>query len=357
MNRLWKVLFASVLTLASGGQVFAAPGAVYVMTNAPAGNEVVAFSRSANGALAPQGSFATGGLGSGAGLGSQGSVIVSDDHRLLFAVNAGSATVSSFRIEPDGLTLVDQVSSGGPLPISATYRHGLLYVLNAGSPNSVAGFRVSAKGAITALAGSTRPLSAAQAAPAQVGFSDDGDTLIVTEKATNNVITFVVGDEGLLEGPFVHPSSGPTPFGFAVNRQDTLLVSEAGAGGGASTYRVDGDAVDPVSAAINTGQQAACWAVITTDGRYGYVANTGSGTVTGFAIAADGSASQLDADGVSATTGGNPADMALSQDGGYLYVRVGVANQIAILQVQKGGALAPIGQPAIPANAVGLAGF
>src|SRR5258707_15868288 len=81
------------------------PGAVYVMSNAPAGNAVLVFNRTADGALAPAGSYATGGTGTGAGLGSQGALVVSDDQHWLLAVNAGSNSVSVFEVRHDGLQL------------------------------------------------------------------------------------------------------------------------------------------------------------------------------------------------------------------------------------------------------------
>src|SRR5437667_116675 len=121
---------------ASGG----AAGAVYALTNSPAGNAVVVYQRGADGSLTPDGLFATGGLGTGSSLGSQGGVIVSDDHQLLFAVNAGDNTISSFRIRPDGLELADTASSGGTMPTSVAFFRGLLYVLNPGVPNNVSGF-------------------------------------------------------------------------------------------------------------------------------------------------------------------------------------------------------------------------
>jgi 6-phosphogluconolactonase len=76
------------------------PGAVYALTNSPAGNAVLVYDRSADGSLLPAASYPTGGTGNGAGLGSQGAVIVSDDGYLLFAVNSGSHSISSFRIRP-----------------------------------------------------------------------------------------------------------------------------------------------------------------------------------------------------------------------------------------------------------------
>lgn len=336
-----------------------APGAVFALTNSPAGNAVLVYDRAADGSLTPAGTYATGGTGTGAGLGSQGAVIVSDDHRLLFAVNAGSNSVSVFRIRPDSLELVDTAPSGGPMPTSVAYRAGLLYVLNAGVPNSVTGFTVSSKGLLSPLPGSERPLSAASTAPAQVAFSDDGSTLIVTERATNIIDTYAIDGSGYLSGPFVHPSAGPTPFGFAVGKRNTLLVSEAGTGGGASSYIVGSDGLlTPVSAAVMTGQRAACWTVITRNGRFGYVSNAGTGNISGFAIGHDGSASLLDAGGVTAVIGGNPTDMALSHDSAFLYARVAAQGEIAIFRIASDGALVPQAPlSGTPAGLAGLAAF
>lgn len=357
---LLLMVFAGALSL--GSKVAAREsddeGAIFALTNATAGNSVVVYARDEDGSLSPAGTYASGGNGTGAGLGSQGAVIVGEDHRFLFAVNAGSNSISSFRIRRGGLQLIDTVPSGGVMPTSLAARGGLLYVLNAGVPNSVVGFRASPHGRLTQIPGSLRPLSAASTSPAQVGFNDDGDSLIVTERATNIVDTFIVDRDGSLNGPFINPSSGPVPFGFADGPRNTLLVSEAGAGGGASTYRVDDGQLTPISAMIMTGQRAACWAVITPNGRFGYVTNAGTGNISGVALDRNGAATLLNADGVTASTGGNPSDMAMSEDGRFLYARVGALNRITIFKVGHNGALAAL--PALngtPAGLAGLAGF
>jgi 6-phosphogluconolactonase (cycloisomerase 2 family) len=345
---------SSSLALAAG-----APGAVYAITNSPAGNAVLAFDRGGSGELTPAGTFPTGGVGTGSGLGSQGAVIVSDDQRLLFAVNAGSNSISSFRILPDGLQLADVIASGGTMPTSITFRSGLLYVLNAGMPNNITGFTVDRRGKFTALAGSTRPLSAGSTNPAQVGFSDDGAALIVSERATNVLDVYQLDDDGRPSAQVSLPSSGPVPFGFAVDKRNTLLVSEAGAGGGASSYRItDTPGLDPISSMVMTGQRAACWAVATRNGRFGYVINAGTGNISGFSIAQDGSVALLNSDGVTATTDGNPTDAAMSGDSQYLYVRVGALGAIAVFRIESDGSLSA--RPSLTgtvANLAGLAAF
>ena len=333
-------------------------GLVMAITNAPGGNAVVVYRRAADGSLTFDGTYPSGGAGTGAGLFSQGAVVVTDDRRFVLAVNAGSNSISSFRIRPDGLELIDTESSGGLMPTSIAVRDGLVVVLNAGVPNSITAFHLGPQGRLERLPGFTRPLSAASASPAQVAFSDDGGSLLVTERATNMISVFTLERHGI-EGPFLTPSAGPTPFGFAVGPRNTVFVSEAGAGGGASTYRLrrNGD-LDAISSNVMTGQRAACWAVLTPDGRFGYVTNAGTGNISGFAIARDGSAELLDADGVTAATGGNPTDVAMSEDGRYLYARVAATSTIAVFRIARDGSLAAL--PSLtgtPAGLAGLAGF
>src|SRR5713226_5272705 len=134
-------------------------GEVYVLANQPTGNSVMVFHRDAAGMLTSAGSFATGGNGAGTGLGSQGAVVLSDDNRLLFAVNAGSNSISVFGVSGDQLTLLNTVSSGGVLTVSVTARHNLVYVLSAGGTSNISGFAISpSTNQLVPLAGSTQAL-------------------------------------------------------------------------------------------------------------------------------------------------------------------------------------------------------
>ena len=361
VRRLILVALLGVLPLSSLLARAAGPaedvGAVFVLTNARTGNAVIAYDRAADGSLTPAGTYNTQGNGTSAGLFSQDAIVVTADRRFVLAVNAGSNSVSVFRIRQDGLHLVDVEDSRGVMPTSIAASNGLVVVLNAGEPNNISGFRLSPAGRLVPVPGFIRPLSAAQTGPAQVGFSHDGDTIIVTERVANRISTFALeGDE--ISGPFVTPSAGPAPFGFASGLHDTVLVSEAGAGGGASTYRADNGGLSAVSSALMTGQRAACWAVMTPNGRFGYVTNAGTGNISGFAIAPDGSATLLNLDGVTAVTGGNPTDMAMSQNGRYLYARVANLASIAIFRIEADGSLMAL--PSLigtPGGLAGLAGF
>jgi 6-phosphogluconolactonase (cycloisomerase 2 family) len=338
-------------------------GAVYTIDNDPAENRVLIFDRAFDGTLTAAGSVSTGGLGSGSELGSQGAVVLSEDGRFLFVVNAGSDEISSFRVREQGLTLVDKVSSGGVLPISLTAHEDLLYVLNAGSTGNITGFTVSPKGELSAIPNSTRPLSTGASDPAQIQFSPDGKLLVVTEKATNVISTYVVDSDGLASGPVAQASSGTTPFGFAFDQRGRLFVSEAFAGAAdasaASSYSLSpSGALSVITASAGTTESSACWAVVTQNGRYLYVANTGSGTISGYRIGPDGSLTLLDADGVTGETGAGsaPADSALSLDSHFLYVRDGSGDSIVAFEVEADGSLTPIGTlTGLPADFVGLA--
>ena len=93
-------LASSTLSKAQDADTHSA-GAVFVMTNNVDKNEVIAYRRASDGTLQEGARFDTGGRGSGGNndpLESQGSLTLSQDHSLLFAVNAGSGSVSVFSV-------------------------------------------------------------------------------------------------------------------------------------------------------------------------------------------------------------------------------------------------------------------
>lgn len=84
-------------------------GGVYTQSNDATYNEVFVYNRASDGTLEPHGAYATGGRGTGAGLGSQGALAYSSGAHAVFAVNAGDSSVSMMAIEPDGsLSLVSK---------------------------------------------------------------------------------------------------------------------------------------------------------------------------------------------------------------------------------------------------------
>jgi 6-phosphogluconolactonase len=340
-------------------------GAVYTMDNAASANHVLVFQRTENGQITSVGSVATGGTGTGAGLSSQGSVLLSQDRHWLFVCNAGSDEISVFAIARGGLQLADKVSSGGNLPLSLTQRHNLVYVLNAGGTvgdkDNVTGF-LFAGGRLVPLAESTRALSGDNTGPAQVSFTRDGSALVVTERLTSLIDTFTMGDDGSATSHQVFASAGATPFGFAVGRDGRIFVSEASGvpnGSSASSYMISeaGD-LDGISASVPTDQNAACWLTLSPNERFAYTANAGSGSLSGFRVATDGTLHLLDPSGVTAVigVGSHPVDMAASRDGRFLFALANGNGTLGSFHVTANGSLQSLGfANGIPASAAGLA--
>ena len=357
MARSYKTILAGIaLGVGLGGTSLA--DTVYTASNAPEGNEVLRFDQSADGVLQLVAAYPTGGLGSGGGLGNQGAIAADED--FLYVIDAGSDEVSVLRFDDASLELVDRVSSGGIRPVSLSVDRGILYVVNAGSDN-IAGFEVSAEGQLEPIPGSVQSLSTTGTAPAQISFSKDGRTLIVTEKATQRVVTFVVDRNGAAGPATAFDSPGATPFGFALTSGRRVLVSEA-AGGAANASSVtswklspDGElaVLDPVAPTL---QSAACWVAVTPNGRFAYTTNTASGSVSAFRIQGDRLINQ-DADGVAASAGDGsaPIDMSVTPDGRFLHTLNTGTDTITTFRIANDGSLDPVASIGnIPDRATGL---
>ncbi|MBA3885449.1 MAG: beta-propeller fold lactonase family protein [Acidobacteria bacterium] len=343
------------------------PGAVFGMSNDPTNNEVVAFSRGADGLLTPAGSFPTGGTGSGTIEDSANGLILANRSgesspnnlqgtaKFLFATNAGSDSVSVFRVEPDGLELVDVEPSNGQRPTSVTVSKGVVYVMNSGGfmcsgtegPPNITGFRLDGRGELTPIPGSTRPLSGAPLYGCnQVSFNKSGDVVIVTQQQADIIDTFIVNKDGTLDGPTPQQSTGNGPFGFAFTQRGQLVTTEnfgaAPGQGGAASYDIEKDGtLTPLSPTVRNGQSDTCWVVITDDNRYAYTASFGDdGAISSYRVEPDGNLALLN--GQEDTTGPGTADSTLSGDSKYLYVRNSNRNTISVFRVENDGGLTRI---------------
>ena len=336
-----------------------ASGAVYVQTNA-APNEVIAFRRDADGSLDRIESMATGGDGDGSPhLQSQGSVTLTGDGQYLLVTNAASDDVSVFSVAADGsIELRERVHTGGT-PRSVDERDGLVVVLNT-RETGLASFRLNAEGIVRVEGGDQR-LDASHADPAQVAFSPDGSMVVITERATDSIVTYEVTPDGTFGASSAVASEGPTPYGFAFTSGGTLIVTEAfGAEKGAaaaSSYAIEDGSLVARTASVGNGRSEICWAVVTPDDRFAFTTNFADGAVSRFAIASDGSLSLEDATaGISVDGMPGLRDEALSSDGRFLYAIDADGGRIYGWSVEAEGALEPVGSwDGLPATVAGLA--
>jgi hypothetical protein len=327
---------------------------VFVQTNQPSGNQVVVYDRADDGRLTRAGAYDTGGDGGAAAaavsdkLASQGSLAYDAQRSLLFAVNAGSDSLSMFSVVGDRLTLEDVVPSGGGFPASIAVSDSLVYVLNAGGSGILQGFRIGGN-KLHPIHDSARSLGLANTdppffltSPGQVGFTPDGRKLIVTTKASGSTIDVLgVGADGRLsDSPLANPSATPVPFAFTFDPFGRLVDGEAGASA-VTTYTIEPDGSLAGAKSLSDNQAALCW--ITGVRGFYYVANTGSNTLSGYRIGADGQPALVTPTGIVATTEPGPIDLAASSEGNFLYGETGVASTVDAYHVESDGTLTKLG--------------
>jgi 6-phosphogluconolactonase (cycloisomerase 2 family) len=339
-----------------------ATSAVYVQTDNLSGNSVVAYRRNVDGTLTQADEYATGGLGGALDgsvvdhLASQGSLTYDRGSGLLYAVNAGSNTITVFRAHGDTLHRIQIVPSGGTFPVSVAVHDHLVYVLNARDGGSVQGY-VQVAGHLFPIPAWHRSLGLDPtetpeftSTPGQVAFTPDGSKLIVTTKNNKNQID--VFDLGRFGSPSPRPvitsDAGNVPFAVTFDAFGRLQVAEAGPNA-VATYSVNGDGTLTFRARVTTGQNATCW--ITTTGRHVYLGNAGSGTVSVYSADPGGLISQ----GTTATEAGT-VDLAISADGRNLYAQTGAAGIVDEFRIDADGTLTSIGSVLVP-GAVGGQGI
>jgi 6-phosphogluconolactonase (cycloisomerase 2 family) len=331
------------------------PHAVFIMSNSADQNEVIAFAQAAEGTLTESGRFPTGGRGSGGNndpLESQGSLTLSQDRSLLFAVSAGSGEISVFRVHGSALVLSDKVRSEGSEPNAIAQHGSLVYVLNTGGSSNVAGFVLEGDH-LHYINNSLSFLSTNTSGAASIAFSPDGTLLAVTERLTNDIDVFKVQADGTLSPVVINPSSGPGAFSVSFAPSGVALVSETGPANVSNGSAISSYAIHPngmlsaISTSVPTLGGANCWNVVTPDGRFVYVSNAGSSTISGFAISSTGALSALPGTVVGENPGGaTNLDIAVSADGKFLFTLNSADGTIGTFAIQKDGTLENLG----PAN-------
>jgi 6-phosphogluconolactonase len=351
--------------------------AVYTQTNNPSGNSVVVFRRHEDGTLTQSAVVPTGGLGTVSQppfgfpiVDSQDAVKLTDDGRLLFVVNSGDNSVSSFRVGERGLRLADHfvLPAGNVLPVSLATSGNVLYVVN-GLSGNIYGMRFDRRGEVWGIPGSSQFLSSGPGPTgiaADIGFAPGGRVLAVSERCYDLsavappftgcpggnikgiVDTFAVDWRGVAGPAQEHPSSDFGPFGFAFLGRHMEVTNTGFVGqpfspanpgnpalfnGTVSTYDVGGTGALSAGGTVSAGGRGTCWVVVTGDGRHMFATNSlstfppgsGAGAVAQFSLSRNGTPTLL---GDTDVTPSSPAgatfatDLALSGDSRYLYVLV-----------------------------------
>jgi 6-phosphogluconolactonase (cycloisomerase 2 family) len=333
-------------------------GAVFVESDNLTANTVVSYSQEADGTLVQAGVFPTGGRGgqlTGSVVdhtASQGALAYDSQHNLLYAVNAGSDTITEFAVRGDQLSRVQTIWSGGSFPVSLAVHGGALYVLNARDGGSVQGYARFGDYLVRVpfwhrdLGFNPDPTPEFTSTPGQVAFSPDGSKLIVTTKGDGQSIeVFPVGPFGPSAHPVTTADPGNVPFAVAFDQQNHLVVAEAGQSTVASfTINRNGtlDLIDRVA----TGQAATCW--ITAVGQHLYASNAGAPSVTSL----DSNNGTLSTSG-NTTTDAGTVDSAASSDGKYLYVQTGAVGIVDEFAIHPDSSLHPLGSVTVPGGAGG----
>jgi hypothetical protein len=352
---------AVILAAAAGGATAlagpaladSAHGAVFVATD----GTVIAY----DSALHRQGTYSTGGQGGVLNgsvvdhVASQGALALDRDR--LYAVNAGSDSLTVFGVRGDHLSREQVISTGGAFPVSVTSHGNAVYVLNARDGGSIQGYlRLGSR--LVKVASWHRKLNLPITTdanefthtPGQVAFTPDGRHLIVTTKASTNAIEVFGVDP--LGGPSAKPVTtvvdGAVPFAVDFDSAGRLVVAEAGPNA-VATFTLGHNGTLTQVSSVATGQAATCW-IAGADGVF-YASNAGSGSVT----AVKDTHGALTSQGNTATAAGS-VDAATSPDGHRLYVRGGATGTLVSFTIGHGGALTPSASVTVP-NSAGAEGI
>ena len=325
--------------------------ALFVETDAPAGNSVLSYLRGPDGTVSYAGTFATGGLGQAAAnavadpLASQGGLALVGGGAELVATNPGSNTVSVFAVHGARLRLVEQVASGGSFPNSVASYGDLVAVLNAGGSGSVAEFNLR-DGRLVPRAGDVRSLGLSNTTPpdfvhgaGQVGYTPDGHHLIVTTKHSSDAYeVFSVDAHGALgASPVVTPADNAVPFAFNFDANGNLVGVEA-SNSSLSTYSVNANGTLTSLGSVSDGAKALCW--ISSAKGYFFGDNAGSASISSFDENGSGAPQLVNATAASAHAG--TTDSTVSPDGATLYVLSGGAGTLDVYSVASTGSLSQV---------------
>jgi 6-phosphogluconolactonase (cycloisomerase 2 family) len=345
---------------------------VYTLTNDAKENGVAVFRQGDDGALTQvsDSPFATGGKGlAGGDIDEQGAIRLHGDHVL--AVNPGSDTIAVLHKDQNGTLKPVPGSpfpSGGSTPLSLTVHGDLVYVANQaaafakpGSPPNITGFRIDKDGTLKPIEHSTVTFHEGHG-PAQIEFSPDGKIIAVTsgfqDEDTSRIHSYKVLDDGTLkEGPGspLMPKGASGTVGFSWDPSCERLYVSNFRGSAIIVFDIDKKAagLKQHGDAHGDKEMAACWTVISADGKTLYVANFVSNSISVFDVHADGTLKLLGtAKRRMGNTGDSPdtKDLELSKDGNYLYAVGSSKREIAVFRIGQDRMLTELPQKQSPVN-------
>ena len=407
-------------------------GHLYMQTNETR-NAVVHYRRAASGTLTEVERVPTGGSGSGTfkpisgqdsapnAFEGAGSVILTPDHRFLFATNGGDNSVSSFSLDKDGrLTPLDVKPTGNPVEgksgtaksLAYAPSKGILYVLHSFGPDHVSLMSVDGHGKLTTrperytvntkdktdrvptmavlspngnflIVGTTfdRPIAHTgtypDGSPILWVQQPDGTFKVIASNAPDpdGLVVFPLRDDGTLGAAKFHDGKAGSPFyiAFLNGRPDTFVLGYA-VGDGCAMATIDGQGqinIGPlVKIATSPGLPSElCWLAVSPDDRFVFATNFGYSYISsyrvdgaGLSIAKDPACPKVPGDGtargLNSTVTSGPSDSWITPDGAYLYQIYGNASKLLGYATQPDGSLKEITSAKIPYNSPqGLVGF
>lgn len=335
-------------TSSTEGQAFSA---VYVLSNSAGTNSVLTYARDASGNLTLFAETPTGGSGTGGDLGGGlGGLTYDATTGLLYAVNAGSNSLTCFQLNTDGtLSLLDTVNTGGTLPVSVAVYLDTVYVLNAGD-STIQGFRL-VNGSFVAIDSVGGALSTATAGAIQLRFFPTATILVASERDNNNLTTLLLDGNRAASPASIQSSVGTAPTGFDFTPAGILVCGETA--GALSSYSVapDGSLIS-TSGSVASGENGTAAVTVLENGLFAFASNTGSGSISSYVIGGNGSLSFLAR--TASETG--PVDLAVSADEAFLFCLSRAVGRISIYQLNRDSGSLTVLAPftALPANCAGI---
>jgi len=269
---------------------------------------------------------------------------------LLYVLNAGGPEAPLCNLTPDtantpNITGFNVDSAGHMIPVDSTQPIDPGPAAGTGEDCvDAAGFAALTGAPAADFACGLNPPSFPRS-PAQIKFTPNGNSLVVTVKGTNTIYVFPVGENGSVDTPTTTQAIGALPsfFGLTFDKKGRLLVTElfgsatsipkGGAGAVSSFTILESGHLLSISSHVSDGGTAACWITLEpATGKYAFVSNNLSASISSYAVANDGSVTLLN--GTAAAPSG-PNDLAIATEGGksFLYVVAAGSGTVGAFQV------------------------